>query len=55
MPSFHLPKEQSHSVWNNTIEPALHIHSRETFRMQIADASGGQLHRNSSKEDVSLL
>ncbi|AUW94076.1 acetamidase [Sulfobacillus thermotolerans] len=55
MPSFHLSREQSHSVWNNSIEPALHVRSQDTVRMQIAEASGGQLSQNSTPADVRQL
>jgi acetamidase/formamidase len=47
--------EQSAFVWDNSRPPAVEVDSGETVELEIAEASGGQLDRNSTPEDVKTL
>jgi acetamidase/formamidase len=42
-------------VWDNAAAPVLEIDSGETVHLECADASGGQLNAQSTKEDVANL
>jgi acetamidase/formamidase len=48
----HLGSEHSAFVWDNAIEPALEVDSSATIQLQCADASGGQLSKNSTADEV---
>ena len=39
-----LSAEPTHSVWDRTLEPRLHISSGDEVRFECVDASGGQVH-----------
>ncbi|SMC04980.1 Acetamidase/formamidase [Sulfobacillus thermosulfidooxidans DSM 9293] len=55
MLSFHLSKSQAHLVWNNHLEPVLHVPNHATIEVEITNASGGQLSPTSQTEDVRQL
>ncbi|WP_197648401.1 acetamidase/formamidase family protein [Sulfobacillus thermosulfidooxidans] len=55
MLSFHLSKSQSHLVWNNHLEPAVHVPNHATIEVEVTNASGGQLNETSQSEDVRHL
>jgi acetamidase/formamidase len=42
-------------VWDHSIEPALAVEAGATVELEVTDASGGQLDRSSSVEDVAAL
>jgi acetamidase/formamidase len=45
----------THTVWDNSIEPVLEVESGETVELEVTDASGGQLDRDSEVADVAAL
>jgi acetamidase/formamidase len=47
--------EQGSYVWDNALAPALEVESGTTVELECADASGGQLNRHSTAEDVKSL
>ena len=49
----HIDAHRSACVWDNAAEPVLEITSGETVELECADASGGQLHADSSADDLS--
>ncbi len=44
MTSHSLSAEPTHSVWDRTLEPRLHIESGDQVHFECVDASGGQVH-----------
>ncbi|WP_096189876.1 acetamidase/formamidase family protein [Evansella halocellulosilytica] len=44
-----------HVVWDQSIEPALSVSSGKSVHFEVLDASGGQLSKTSTSEDVPLL
>ena len=46
---------QGSYVWDNALAPALEVESGTTVELECADASGGQLNRRSTAEDVKSL
>jgi acetamidase/formamidase len=44
-----------HTVWDHSIEPVLEVDPGETVELEVTDASGGQLDRDSSVADVAAL
>jgi acetamidase/formamidase len=53
--SFHLPRSRSHFTWNRAHEPALTVDPGTTVRLEVANASGGQLTQDSTATDVASL
>jgi acetamidase/formamidase len=47
--------DRTHTVWDNSIEPVLEVESGSTIELEVTDASGGQLGRDSTVEDVAAL
>jgi acetamidase/formamidase len=47
--------DDTHTVWDNSIEPVLEIASGDTVELEVTDASGGQLTRDSAVDDVAAL
>jgi acetamidase/formamidase len=48
-------RDSSHFGWDNSIAPVLEIESGETVELEVRDASGGQLDRDSELEAVAAL
>jgi acetamidase/formamidase len=48
-------RDASHFGWDNSIEPVLEIESGEDVELEVRDASGGQLDRDSGVADVAAL
>ena len=46
-----LSAEPTHSVWNRSLEPRLHVASGDEVQIACVDASGGQVHPGMSTED----
>jgi acetamidase/formamidase len=56
MGSLHeIGSDRTHTVWDNAIEPALEVEPGATVELEVTDASGGQLDRDSGVEDVAAL
>ncbi len=55
MASFHIPRTRSHNTWNRAHEPALTVDPGSVVRLEVANASGGQLTAQSRVEDVGRL
>jgi acetamidase/formamidase len=51
----HIAAEQGSYVWDNSLEPALEVEPGATVELECADASGGQLTRDSTAADVYAL
>jgi acetamidase/formamidase len=51
----HLESAASHFGWDNSIEPVLEIESGEDVELEVRDASGGQLDRDSGPAEVAAL
>src|SRR5215217_5636686 len=47
--------DRTHTVWDNSIAPVLEVEPGETVELAVTDASGGQLDRDSTVEDVAAL
>jgi acetamidase/formamidase len=47
--------DDTHTVWDHSIEPVLEIASGDTVELEVTDASGGQLSRDSAVADVAAL
>src|SRR3954469_9482282 len=47
--------DQTHTAWDNSIEPVIEVDPGETLELAVVDASGGQLDRGSGVEDVAAL
>ena len=47
-----LSAEPTHSVWDRTLEPRLHISSGDEVRFECVDASGGQVHPGIDRKSV---
>jgi acetamidase/formamidase len=45
----------THTVWDNSIAPVLEVESGESVELEVTDASGGQLDRDSGVQDVAAL
>ena len=56
MPPRHtIHKHQSHTGWDNSLAPALHIAPGESIEFDVYEASGGQLSKSSTVADVATL
>jgi acetamidase/formamidase len=56
MPTRHtIHKHQSHTGWDNSLAPALHIAPGESIEFDVYEASGGQLSKSSTVDDVTTL
>jgi acetamidase/formamidase len=56
MGSLHeIPGDRTHTVWDNSIAPVLEVEPGATVELEVTDASGGQLDRDSGVEDVAAL
>jgi len=55
MGSHSVHSDRTHTVWDNSIAPVLEIDPGQTVELEVTDASGGQLDRGSSVEDVAGL
>jgi acetamidase/formamidase len=55
MRSFHIPRGHSHFCWNNALSPVATVNSGDTIRLEVANSSGGQVHRDSRAEDLAGL
>jgi len=55
MASFHISRDQCHWSWNRDLKPVLHVDPGDTVVLEVANASGGQLHRESQVDDVATL
>jgi acetamidase/formamidase len=51
----HVGQDSAHFNWDNSIEPVLEIESGEDVELQVRDASGGQLDRDSDLAAVAAL
>jgi acetamidase/formamidase len=51
----HLKRTQTHGVWDNSIEPIARIDPGATIDVELENASGGQLHRASTIDDLVAL
>jgi acetamidase/formamidase len=47
--------DHTHTVWDHSIDPVLEVDSGETVELEVTDASGGQLDRDSGVADVAGL
>jgi acetamidase/formamidase len=47
--------DRTHTVWDNAIDPVLEVDSGDTVELEVTDASGGQLDRDSTVADVAAL
>lgn len=47
--------EQAHNVWDNSIEPVVHIAPGTSFEVEVANSSGGQLGPESTATDLARL
>jgi acetamidase/formamidase len=50
-----LGAEPTHSVWDRSLKPRLHITSGESVQIACVDASGGQVHPGMSTEEYLLI
>ena len=53
--AFHLPRDKAHVAWNNRIDPAVEVNPGAVVTFEVNNASGGQLDRHSTREDVAQL
>jgi acetamidase/formamidase len=51
----HVRAEHAHVVWDNAIEPTLEVDDGEVVELEVRDASGAQLDKDSSVADVAAL
>src|SRR3954465_8458980 len=51
----HVREELAHFVWDNAIEPAQEVDDGAVVELEVRDASGGQLDRDSTTADVAAL
>jgi acetamidase/formamidase len=54
-PRHTIHKHQSHTGWDNSLAPALHIAPGESIEFDVYEASGGQLSKSSTVADVTTL
>jgi acetamidase/formamidase len=47
--------DHTHTVWDNAIAPVLEVEPGDTVELEVTDASGGQLDRDSGVADVAAL
>jgi acetamidase/formamidase len=47
--------DRTHTTWDNSIDPVLEVESGATVELEVTDASGGQLGRDSTVDDVAAL
>src|ERR671933_2750944 len=47
--------DRVHTVWDHSIAPVLEVRAGETVELEVTDASGGQLDRTSTADDVAAL
>lgn len=47
--------DRVHTTWDNAIAPVIEVEPGATVELEVVDASGGQLDRNSRTEDVAAL
>jgi acetamidase/formamidase len=45
----------THSVWDRSLEPRLHIHSGDEVHFECVDASGGQVHPDMTADEFQLI
>ena len=50
-----LHRSKHHFGWDRALAPALHIQPGQSIQFEVADASGGQLTRQSTRADVATL
>ena len=55
MSEFTLNAEPTHSVWDRTLQPRLHIQSGDTVQFKCQDASGGQVHSGMTVEEYQKI
>lgn len=55
MVSFHIQRDQVHWSWNRDHEPVIRTKPGDVVTVEIANASGGQIQRDSGVEDVSRM
>jgi acetamidase/formamidase len=48
----HVREDVAHFVWDNAIEPAQEVDDGAVVELEVRDASGGQLNRDSTTDDV---
>ncbi len=53
--AFHLTRDKAHLAWNNRIDPAVEVNPGAVVVLEVNNASGGQLDRHSTVEDVAQL
>jgi acetamidase/formamidase len=51
----HLKRSQTHGVWDNSLAPILRIAPGDTVRVEMQNASGGQLSATSTASDLATL
>lgn len=55
MRSYHIPRDHNHFRWNNALSPVAAVDPGDTVRLEVANASGGQVRRDSRAEELSRL
>lgn len=55
MASFHISQDRVNWSWNANHEPAIRVQSGDVVTLEVANASGGQLSRESTVDDVACL
>jgi acetamidase/formamidase len=55
MGSYSVHSDRTHTVWDNSIAPVLEVEPGSVVELEVTDASGGQLDRDSSVDDVAAL
>ncbi len=50
MASFHIARNQSHTVWDHTISPVLTVQPGTAVELEVTNASGGQFDQHASAE-----
>jgi len=55
VPSIHLPLEQRHMAWDNSLVPAVVVGPRDELTLDLADASGGQIDRHDNASAIARL
>jgi acetamidase/formamidase len=53
--SIHLPLEQRHLVWDNSLDPAVVVRPGDELTLDLADASGGQIDRHDNESAIARL
>jgi acetamidase/formamidase len=55
MGSHSVHSDRTHTVWDHSISPVIEVEAGDTVELAVTDASGGQLDRDSTVEDVAAL